>query len=364
MAWFRRTLRGKTVRIPTSKTRLAFELLENRVVPGGDPALTLTLANHTIPENAGTDATTGTVTRINMDTSQALTIQLESSNTNQATVPASVTIPAGSTSATFNVNAVDDHIVNPPQLVTITGYTASPLSPGLDSTFGSGGIASVQLEYTNSSNFPGEALQPDGKIVSVAASQTSGATWSVARTNPDGTPDTSFGNNGLVTTTFPNAKGGNANGVAIQPDGSTYDDWGIARYNANGTLDTSFGNQGLVLQKFTGEAGWLYDVSVLSDGHILVGGMLQQPSGFAVARYTSSGQLDTSFGSSGIASINPDPADHWYNTTGQAMVVQSDGKILMTGIANYNYLPVSRFNTNGTADTSFGLRHRLFHHLG
>src|SRR5579859_3004217 len=117
MAWFRHSLRGKTVRIPTSKTRLAFELLENRIVPGGDPSITLVLANHSIPENAGANATTGTVTRINMDTTQALTIQLESSNTNQATVPASVTIPSGSTSTTFNVSAVDDHIVNPPQLV-------------------------------------------------------------------------------------------------------------------------------------------------------------------------------------------------------------------------------------------------------
>jgi uncharacterized delta-60 repeat protein len=300
-----------------------------------------------------------------MDTSQALTVQLSSSNTNQATVPASVTIPAGAASATFNVDAVDDHLVNPPQTVTITGWAASPLAPGLDTTFGSGGLASVSLKYTSSANFPGMALQPDGKIVAVAASQASGATWSVTRTLANGTADASFGSGGTVSTTFPGSTGGYANSVAVQPDGkivvvgtvngvSSYDAWGIASYNADGSPDTNFGNQGLVLQKFAGEAGWLYDVAVLPDGHLLVGGMLQQPAGFAVARLTSSGQFDTTFGSSGFASLNPDPADQWLNTTGQAMVVQPDGKILMTGIANFNYLPVSRFNANGTVDTSFG----------
>src|SRR5579872_7267849 len=120
MAWFRRTLRGSTIRLRSSLAKLGVELLESRTLPSGDSAITLTLASHSIPENAGANATTGTVTRVNMDTTQALTIQLQSSNTNQATVPASVIIPAGATSASFGVSAVDDHIVNPPQNVTIT----------------------------------------------------------------------------------------------------------------------------------------------------------------------------------------------------------------------------------------------------
>jgi uncharacterized delta-60 repeat protein len=365
MARYRRTLRGTPARPRKRSTQLGVEQLESRTLLSGDPSLTLTLASHSIPENAGPGATTGTVTRVNMDTSQPLTVQLQSSNPNQAAVPPSVLIPAGATSATFNVDAVDNQVVDPPQLVTITGWTASPLPPGLDTTFGIGGLASVTLKYSSSANFPGMALQPDGKIVAVASSQTSGATWSVTRTLPTGSPDTAFGLGGTVSTTFPGANGGYANAVAVQPDGkivvvgtvngvSVYDAWGIARYNADGTPDTNFGNQGLVLIKFTGVAGWLYDVAVLPDGHLLVGGMLQQPAGFTVARLTSTGALDTTFGSGGYASINPDPTHSWYNISGQAMVVQPDGKILVTGIANYNYLPVSRFNANGTVDTTFG----------
>src|SRR6185437_11599402 len=233
-------------------------------------------------------------------------------------------------------------------------------------TFGNGGLASVPLEVSSSANFPDIKVQSDGKIVAVAASPTAGATWAVSRTNADGTPDTSFGNGGTVTTTFANSTGGYANGIAFQPDGkiivvgtvnlttSNYSAWGIARYNTDGTLDTTFGSGGLVTLPFNMEAGWAYDAAVLSNGDILVGGMRQDPAGFAVARLTSTGHLDTTFGSGGYAGINPDPTHSWYNTTGQAMIVQPDGKILMTGIANYNSLPVVRFNANGTPDTTFG----------
>ncbi len=368
MTWLRRlpgfARRDRKTRTALLRIRPALELLESRLVLSGDPSLTLTLASHSIPENAGPTATTGTIIRNNTDTSQALTVNLQSSDPSQATVPASEVIAAGATSVTFNVNAVDDHIVDPGHTVTITATAASPLPAGLDATFGNGGYASVPLEYTSSANFPDVKVQPDGKIVAVAASQVSGATWAVSRSNADGTLDTSFGTNGTVVTTFAGSSGGEANGLAIQPDGKivvvgivnqpgTFDAWGIARYNTDGTLDTTFGSGGLVLMKFTGEAGWLYDAATLSNGDILVGGMLQNPNGFAVARLTSTGQLDTTFGSGGIASINPDPTHPAYNTTGQSMIVQPDGKILMTGIANFNYMPVVRFNADGTPDTSF-----------
>jgi uncharacterized delta-60 repeat protein len=365
MAWLRRRpVRARKTRTRLTKRWLSFEALERRTLLSGDPALSLVLAAHTVAENAGPAATTGTVTRLNMDTSQPLTVNLVSSDTTQATVPATVTIPAGATSATFNVDAVDNHIVTSTTTVTITATAASPVPVGLDATFGNGGLASVPLNVSSSANFPDAKVQPDGKIVAVAAAQVSGATWAVTRTLSDGTPDTAFGSNGTAVTTFPGSTGGYANGISFQPDGkiivvgtvngtSAYDAWGIARYNADGTPDTTFGSGGLVLIKFTGEAGWLYDAAVLPNGEILVGGMLQDPKGFGVARLTSTGQIDTGFGTNGFASINPDPADPWYNTTGQAMVVQPDGKIVMTGIANYKGLPVVRLNANGTPDTTF-----------
>jgi uncharacterized delta-60 repeat protein len=364
MKWLRRSRPVKRSAHAPRKTRLFVELLESRTLLSGGPSLTVALASHTIAENAGPAATTGTVTRNNVDLSQPLTVNLSSSNTNQAAVPASVTIPANAASTTFNVDAVDDHIHNGTQTVTITATAASPLPVGLDATFGNGGFANVPLSVSSSANLPDMLVQPDGKVVAVAGSQTNMTTWSVTRTLSSGTPDPNFGTNGMVDTTFPGSNGGYANGVAVQPDGKLVvvgtvlaagarDSWGIARYNPDGTLDTTFGTGGLVQIRFSGEAGWAYDVAVLPDSELLVGGMRQDPSGFAVARLTSTGQVDTTFGSGGVASVNPDPTHNWYNTSGQAMTAQPDGKILMTGIANFNSLPVVRFNANGTLDTTF-----------
>jgi hypothetical protein len=85
--------------------------------------LSLTVSPSTIQEGK---TATGTVTHNNSDTSSDVTVTL-SSSTSQATVPASVTIPRLSNSATFTVTAVNDNILEGDQRVTIsalrTGYT-------------------------------------------------------------------------------------------------------------------------------------------------------------------------------------------------------------------------------------------------
>jgi hypothetical protein len=88
--------------------------------------LSLTVSPSTILEGS---TATGTVTHNNSSTSSAVTATLSSSDTTEATVPASITIPAGSNSATFTVTAVNDSIVDGNQPATIsasaTGYTAA-----------------------------------------------------------------------------------------------------------------------------------------------------------------------------------------------------------------------------------------------
>jgi hypothetical protein len=82
--------------------------------------LAVAIAAASVPENAGAGATTGTVTRSNTDNIVALVVTLSSSDATEATVPATVTIPAGQASATFNVAAVDDALLDGTQAVTIT----------------------------------------------------------------------------------------------------------------------------------------------------------------------------------------------------------------------------------------------------
>lgn len=101
---------------------------------GDTPALTLSVDRSSINENGGT--ATGTVTRA--QTSQGdLVVTLTSADTTELTVPATVTIPDGSFSATFTITGVDDSILELPLLVAINA-TASDFNAG-----------SVQIEVTD-----------------------------------------------------------------------------------------------------------------------------------------------------------------------------------------------------------------------
>jgi uncharacterized delta-60 repeat protein len=164
--------------------------------------------------------------------------------------------------------------------------------------------------------------------------------------------DPTFGNGGIVTTDFGQQTQSNnaatANAVAIQADGKIVVVGGIpnhvgfpvpavARYNTNGSLDTSFGTSGMASIPSIEDIP-LTSVALQSDGKIVAVGVN------FVVRYLTNGTLDTSFGSSGIVSLGNDFLGE--PTTG--VVVQPDGKIL---VANRYLL---RFLSNGQFDTNFG----------
>jgi subtilisin-like proprotein convertase family protein len=93
---------------------------------GGGGTLGLTINPSTFAETAGTNAATGTLTLTQSQTTN-LVVNLVSSDTSEVTVPASVAIPSGQTSATFSVAAVDDAVSDGSVGVTITA-TADSLS--------------------------------------------------------------------------------------------------------------------------------------------------------------------------------------------------------------------------------------------
>ncbi len=71
-----------------------------------------------LSENGGT--ATGTVTRSNTDNAGPLVVQLTSSDTSEAIVPATVTIPGGQSSVSFTIAAVDDTLLDGAQTVVIS----------------------------------------------------------------------------------------------------------------------------------------------------------------------------------------------------------------------------------------------------
>jgi DNA-binding beta-propeller fold protein YncE len=92
------------------------------------PTLTLQLAASNIAENA-TSTIIGILTR-NTPTFGALSVTLSSSDTTEARVPASVTIPAGSTSTTFDINSVDDLLADGTRAVMISAGATGFAAPG------------------------------------------------------------------------------------------------------------------------------------------------------------------------------------------------------------------------------------------
>jgi hypothetical protein len=85
------------------------------------PAVAVTLASASVSEGAGPQATMGTVAR-SLLSSRALSVDLESTNTAAALVPARVVIPANQASVTFPVAAVNDDLVNPPKTTFIQPF--------------------------------------------------------------------------------------------------------------------------------------------------------------------------------------------------------------------------------------------------
>jgi hypothetical protein len=88
--------------------------------------ITLSLDKSSISEAAGAGAAVLTITRSGASTSNALTVQLASSDPSEATLPAFAIIPVGAVSTTVSINAVDDNLFDGTQTViftpTCTGY--------------------------------------------------------------------------------------------------------------------------------------------------------------------------------------------------------------------------------------------------
>ena len=249
-----------TTRKPRSR-RLLLEQLEDRMVPA---SLQLSVSPHSLMEGIGASSTAlGTVTRVAADNSQALTVNLFSSDTTEATVPAYVVIPAGQTSATFNITAVADWAPDGTQNATITATAELPTHVRLDASFGGTGTL-PQGTITQD-----VALQPDGKIVTAGLRYNGGSSnfydVAVSRFRADGTADTTFGGTGTVFTDV-SGQSDRAHAVLIQPDGKilvggTGGDgphffFVLARYNPDGSLDSTFGNGGKVVTDSSSNSAW------------------------------------------------------------------------------------------------------------
>jgi uncharacterized delta-60 repeat protein len=242
----------------------------------------------------------------------------------------------------------------------------------LDQSFGTAGKVKTDFFGSIDSGF-GIALQQDGRIIVAGATivNSSNNDFAVARYNTDGTLDNTFGNGGKVTTDFFGFSDRGTD-VIVQQNGrilvagsafrgiASVVDFALVRYNADGTLDSSFGAGGRVVTDFFGFSDLANGLDLQTDGRIVVAGAANNlnVSGFdfALARYTTDGILDPTFGSGGKVTTN-----FFADVEAASDVeIQSDGKIVVAGFttpsggATGDDFALARYESDGRLDSEFG----------
>jgi uncharacterized delta-60 repeat protein len=244
------------------------------------------------------------------------------------------------------------------------GQEAIQLADGNILMSGSNGIAKINAvdgSFVNSFGANGKislggitdiAEQADGKIVGI------GASGFVFRINSNGSLDMGFGVNGFVKNLIAGQD------ITIQSDGKIIvagtvyngsNDFAVARYNADGSPDNSFDGDGKVITSIGTSDDMAYSVAIQSDGKIVVGGYSVMPGKwvFALVCYNTDGSLDNSFDTDGIATAAfTNTVEGW-----SAISIQTDGKIVQAGkvrlSGSQTVIAVARYNSNGSLDNSF-----------
>jgi uncharacterized delta-60 repeat protein len=253
----------------------------------------------------------------------------------------------------------------------------------LDSSFGNSGTVITDIDANSFDMAKAVAVQSDGKIVAAgwtANGETSFGisknNFALVRYNANGSPDTSFGQNGKVKTAFDEDSSEIIESIAIQPDGkivavgSTHNgrsnDFAIARYKQNGIRDTSFNGTGKIIKPINPAGDLAYSVAVQPDGKIIVAGESYKSlsSEFAVVKYNPDGSSDTSFGENGQLTVQNDKDF----AISKAILFQTDGKMIIIGtlmgkssavvygmrVNSGQSLSAARYNAAGSLDNSFG----------
>ncbi len=308
--------------------------------------------------------------------------------------------------------------MNSPQY---SGFSLIRYNPNgsVDATFGDGGISDSSIG--NIVQARDMAIQSDGKILvaGVFVVDPSERDFSVVRFNVDGSLDMSFGENGRVVTDFAGFEEqsiDHVNKMILQPDGKIIlvgsrfcriSDAIMARYNPDGTMDNSFGVSGKIVislpeQISTRSVGYFF-ASLQTDGKIMISGNVNWQISFPnetkmevfISRLNADGSLDTSYATGGfhrisssyVTQIKTLPNNKTFLTFGKYLICfnsdgsidtqfshqppningylppimafdfQSDGKIVVAGQTGLPFgkdVVLARYFPNGKLDGSFG----------
>jgi uncharacterized delta-60 repeat protein len=230
-----------------------------------------------------------------------------------------------------------------------------------DTTFGTNGL--VESAVGTDDQFTDLAITSDDRIL---ASGRIGGDFLIARYTPNGAPDTSFGTNGRTTTSFDDVGGGAdvAYAIAVGPSdtvvlgGGSNGAFAFARYTSAGALDGSFGTGGRQRFQIGTVNDVISDIAVQSDNRIVVAGAGgSQGELVLVTRLLPNGQPDLSFAGGNVVYPVPGLAartDLGFTDNTEGLAVQADNKILIANRTPNGDFGIVRLTSDGAVDPTFG----------
>ena len=266
-------------------------------------------------------------------------------------------------------------------VVMLDARHAQAVPGALDTSFGQNGFAFAAFDNAGLgySEAVGVAVQSDGKLVVVGDGRPSAQDFSrsaivLARFNAGGTQDTSFGNSGRVVASFGTLN--TAAAVAVQPSdgkivvagyasGSSGTSLVLARYTTAGALDATFGTAGIVTSPI-GNGGAIAAMAIQSDGKIVLAGTVVRAAtgpDFLLVRFLASGALDSSFGASGFPNLSASvTTDFGGQDHATSLAIGSNGTIVVAGQSQAfldSYFVIARYTAGGLLDNTFGSSGRV-----
>jgi uncharacterized delta-60 repeat protein len=241
--------------------------------------------------------------------------------------------------------------INGPAYIALARYTPRGR---LDPSFGHGGKVVTSFGSRSGVGAGALLIRADGKLVVAGEYHGLGGSFAVAlaRYKADGNLDPSFGTHGRVVSRLGDYVGG-ASAAVLQEDGKIVVDVNdqvrciLVRYTADGKLDSSFGVGG----KAVAGRRVLLLLALQQGGKFIVAGSVIGGHGraFAVHRYRPDGGVDSSFGRGGKVFT-----DFGSPAVANALAVQANGKIVVAGTRRFNDFAVARYTSSGGPDGSFG----------
>ncbi len=254
--------------------------------------------------------------------------------------------------------------------VLLTRYTSLGT---LDTSFGVQGVVKIltgDFEYISPLAIDGLNRVVVGGFVNSASGN-----LGLVRITSKGALDTTFGKEGFVRTSVapenPLINGGgsvtaiaidSSNRIVAAGESQLYDPhFLVARYDASGNLDTTFGTAGITSTPI-GLIAEVKSITLDASARIVLvgsagnaGNPISEQSTPTIARYSSSGILDSTFGDSGI--LQPS-----VSATGELSSVATDklGRIVAGGYLvdskGLAQLMLTRISPSGSLDPSFGVQ--------